>query len=206
MTGEKTRRRFWGTISFRLNLWYASIFTLSMLVVFAVLYALMTLTIERKDKELVQARARDLAPLYQSGGVLGLQRYFVAQGRNSGAQEYFVRVILPNRHIELVQVPDEWIAERIEEPNIFGGVSETAYVRFPKDAEKDLTLATLHFGDDSYLQVGRITRSREILLRPFRTLMLGVFLPMTLFAFVAGAFFAHRAMLPVRQVIAAARS
>jgi signal transduction histidine kinase len=206
MMAEKSRRRFWRTISFRLNLWYATIFTVSMLVVFALLYVLMTLTIERKDRELVQARAKDLAPIYQSGGVRALQRYVSAQGRNTGAQEYFVRVIMSNRHIELVQVPDEWIAERIEEPNIFGGFSETAYVRFPKDAEKDLTLATLHFGDDSYLQVGRITRSREILLRPFRTLLLGVFAPMALFAFLAGAFFAHRAMLPVRQVIAAARS
>jgi signal transduction histidine kinase len=206
MSQEKSRRRFWGTISFRLNLWYASIFTFSMLVVFGLLYALMTITIERKDRELVQARARDLAPIYQSGGVRALQRYVSGQGRNSGAQEYFVRVILPNRHIELVQVPDEWIAERIEEPNIFGGVSETAYVRFPKDAEKDLTLSTLHFSDDSYLQVGRIARSREILLGPFRTLLFGVFAPMVLFAFGAGAFFAHRAMLPLRQVIATVRS
>ena len=51
-TTQERKPRFWQTLSFRLNFWYTSIFTASVLMIVAFLYVMMSLTIERKDREI----------------------------------------------------------------------------------------------------------------------------------------------------------
>jgi signal transduction histidine kinase len=60
--------------------------------------------------------------------------------------------------------------------------------------------------DNSLLQVGRSTDSREALLDPVRRDFIVVGLITVLAGFAVGAFFAHRALLPVRQIVTTARS
>jgi signal transduction histidine kinase len=187
------------TFSFRLNLWYSAIFTLSVLAVVATLYGLMSLTIARKDREVVEARTEEFAAIFRTGGLPGLQRYVAAQK----ALGYFVRVTSAFNQKILVAVPEDWIQVRIEESDLFG-TRKQPYVRVPKDAEKDFTLARYQFQDGTMLEVGRAATSQEILLKPFRAILLGVIAPVIILGFVTGALFAHRAMLPVRRVVATA--
>ena len=56
------------------------------------------------------------------------------------------------------------------------------------------------------MQIGRTTNSREALLNPIRRSFLLVGSMTVALGFLAGAFFAHRAMLPVRQIVSTARS
>ena len=60
--------------------------------------------------------------------------------------------------------------------------------------------------DGSLLQVGRSTNSRETVLQPFRLNFLLVMTPTLVLAVLGGAFFAHRATKPVRDVVATART
>jgi len=202
---EPRKPRFWKTVSFRLNLWYTSIFTLSVIGIVSLLYAMMSMMIERKDREVVQAKAKELATVFEAGGLLALDRYVGGAQRNQ-AQPYFVRVISRSNKIRLVAVPNDWIQANIEEPDLFGRAQQTPFVRVPKDAEKDFTLVGVQFRDGTILQVGRAATSRETLLKPFRTLFLGVIIPIIVLGFIGGGLFAHRATLPVRQVVATARS
>lgn len=206
-TSQVRNPRFWQTLSFRLNFWYTSIFTASVLIIVAFLYVMMSLTIERKDREVLQARAEEFATVFRTGGLAQLQNYINAQQKNrSAAQPYFVRVISPFNKIILVAVPDEWIQANIEERDLFGRRVQVGYYRQPKDAERDFTLTSLQFRDGTVLQVGRAASSREILLRPFRTILLGFIAPVIILGFIGGALFAHRALLPIRQIVATARS
>ena len=56
------------------------------------------------------------------------------------------------------------------------------------------------------LQIGRTTNRREAILIPIRRNFLFVGSMTVLLGFVAGAFFAHRVMQPVRQIVSTARS
>jgi signal transduction histidine kinase len=56
------------------------------------------------------------------------------------------------------------------------------------------------------LQIGRTTNSREAILNPIRRSFLLIGSLTAVLGFLAGAFFAHRAMQPVRQIVATARS
>jgi signal transduction histidine kinase len=205
---NESKPRFWQTLSFRLNFWYTAIFTASALLIVAFLYAMMSLTIERKDREILQARADEFATVYRAGGLAALQSYVNPPAKNgkSQSQPYFVRMISAFNKITLVAVPDEWIQANIEEPDLFGRSRQVAYYRVPKDAEKDFTLTSVQFRDGTVLQVGRAAGSREILLKPFRAVLFGVIAPVIVLGFVGGALFAHRAMLPIRQVVQTARS
>ena len=59
--------------------------------------------------------------------------------------------------------------------------------------------------DGAVLYVGRITNNRDVLWQPFRQTALPTGLAIALIGLVFGAFFAHRALLPVRQIVATAR-
>ena len=205
-TTEDRKPRFWQTLSFRLNFWYTSIFTASVLIIVAVLYAMMSMTIARKDREVLLARAEEFATVFRTGGLAQLQNYINAQQKSRSAQPHFVRVISPFEKIYLVAVPDEWIQANIEERDLFGRSVQVPYYRVPKDAERDFTLTSLRFRDGTVLQVGRAASSREVLLKPFRAIVLGFIAPVIILGFVGGALFARRALLPIRQIVATARS
>ena len=60
--------------------------------------------------------------------------------------------------------------------------------------------------DGSVLHVGRSTGSRERLLEPFRRVFLAVMVPIVALGFIGGAAFTQRALQPIRQIVATARS
>jgi signal transduction histidine kinase len=79
-------------------------------------------------------------------------------------------------------------------------------VRIPRDEEKDLLVHRATLDDGNVLFVGRSAARRETILQPFRRTFIAVVTPMILLGFVGGAIFAYRAMKPVRQIVATARS
>jgi signal transduction histidine kinase len=194
------------TISFRLNLWYASMFTGSAIILFLLLYVLISVAVERKDREVVEAQATEYAAIYRTGGLLGLRNWLQRNQSDGKRQTFFVRVFNQLNAVVLLSGPQDWI-EMVPTGTDIGGVQrKIAYIRVPKDEEKDLTIAATVLFDGSRLQVGRTTNNQETLLQPFRKIFIGVMTPVILFGFLGGALFAHRAMQPVREVVATARS
>lgn len=193
---------FHRSISFRLSVWYALIFTASAGVLFALSYFLLSASIERKDREIVEARAREYTAIYQAGGVPALHRW-TAGNQEPQQQKLFVRILSPINTVLFISAPEEWVEL---DPNALQFGVQRGWVRIPKDAERDLTIASIGLFDRSVLQVGRVTNSREVLLEPYRRIFLTAAIPLILLAFGGGAIFAHRAMKPVRQITATARS
>jgi signal transduction histidine kinase len=87
-----------------------------------------------------------------------------------------------------------------------GDLSHLVWLRIPKDEESDVTVASSTLPDGTRLEVGRRTNNRESILGPFRVSFLAVMTPALLLGILGGAFFAHRATKPVREVVATARS
>jgi signal transduction histidine kinase len=87
-----------------------------------------------------------------------------------------------------------------------GDLSRLVWLRIPKDDERDFTVAAMRLSDGTVLQVGRCTNNPDAPLRVFRRNFLIVMTPTLLLGMLGGAFFAHRATKPVRQVVATARA
>ena len=92
------------------------------------------------------------------------------------------------------------------ERSTFGLWRQLEINRIPKDAQRDFALAQMTLSDGAVLQVGRSTDNRVVLWQPFRRTVVPVGLVVILLGLVLGAVVAHRAMLPVRQLVATARS
>ena len=103
-------------------------------------------------------------------------------------------------------MPDDWVTFRDLPAGLAGYRRQVGVIRIPKNAEKDFVLASAILPDNSLLQVGRSSNSREAILEPVRRSFIIVGGVTVLLGFAAGAFFAHRAMRPVRQIVATARS
>lgn len=196
------RLKFHRTLSFRLSLWYALIFTASAAVLFFISYLLLSASIERKDREIAEARAREYAAIYQSSGVNGL-RNWLARNESAQPQKLFVRIVSPINTVLFISAPQDWV--ELDPQWLRFGI-QRGWVRIPKDAERDLTITSTGLFDGSTLQIGRVTNSREVLLQPFRRIFVLAAVPLILLAFIGGAAFAYRATNPVRQMVKTARS
>ena len=60
------------SLGLRLNLWYAFIFGLSSLALFALLYYFLSAAIKRGDQEVIEARLKEYSAIYQAGGTRAL--------------------------------------------------------------------------------------------------------------------------------------
>src|SRR5689334_20024633 len=101
-------KNFHRTLSFRLSIWYALVFTASAAILFLISYFLLSASIERKDREIVEARAREYAAIYQTGGVVGL-RNWISRNEVSQPQKLFVRVVSPINTVLFLSAPEDWI-------------------------------------------------------------------------------------------------
>ncbi len=191
-------------IGLRLSLLYALIFSVSSVALLALAYYLLAAAVGSKDREVLEARLKDAAVVYRTAGVIGL-RSWVANQPTDVQNTMFVRLVNPRNNTELIiSAPEAWVALR-DVPG-WEGFLQAPYLRLPQNAERDITLGRVMFSDGWILQIGRTTNSREGLLIPIRRNFLLVGSLTVVLGFLAGAYFAHRAMLPVRQIVSTARS
>lgn len=197
---EKLRRN----IGVRLGLWYAAIFTCSCIALFALAYYVLTAAIGSKDREVLQARLREYAAVYQNGGLSELRA--VIRQEESGQKLFFVRLVSAWNNIAYVDAPDDWITFKDIPSGLAGYRQRVGIIRIPKNAEKDFVIASAVLPDNSLLQVGRSSNSREALLDPVRQSFIIVGGVTLLLGFGVGVLFAHRTMRPVRQIVATAQA
>jgi len=192
-------------IGVRLSLWYALIFTLSGVGLLTLAFYLLSAAISSKDNEVLEARLKEVAALYEAGGVNALRNWVRSQSQQV-QQTLLVRLVNVFNNVIFISAPSDWVTVRDVPTGWEGFKRQVGVIRIPQSAERDFALGSVQLSDGNLLQIGRTTNSREALLDPVRhsfylaggaTLVLG---------FLAGAFFGHRAMQPVRQIVSTARS
>jgi signal transduction histidine kinase len=197
----KTARRNLGV---RLGLWYALVFAASSIALLMLAYYLLAGAIGRKDREVLDARLQEYAAIYDDGGLPALRD--TMQSETGNQKTFFVRLVSAWNAATLVNVPEDWITFKDIPGGLAGYRQRVGVIRIPKDAEQDFVIASAVLPDNSLLQVGRSTDSRTALLDPVRRNFIVFGSATVLLGFLAGAFFAHRALRPMRQVVATAKS
>jgi len=196
---------FWRRISVRLSLAYALLFSAGTSVLFALLYYLLAGAIESQEKELIEARLKEYAAIYDAGGVRTLRSYVSSAQLPPSQKSLFVRLVNRFNDVTFARVPEDWIA--FKDVTGWDGYREkVGTIRVPRDAERDFIITQKVLPDGSILQVGRTASNREALLGLLRRTFLIVGGPMVVLGFILGAILAHRAMLPIRQIVDTARS
>jgi len=152
-----------------------------------------------KDREVLEARLREFAAVYDNGGLAALRH--VIQQEKGDQKQVYVRLVSAWNEVALVSVPDDWVTFRDIPSGLAGYRQKIGVIRIPKNAEKDFVIASTLLPDNSLLQVGRSSNSRESVLGTVRQSFIVVGGVTILAAFAAGLFIAHRTMRPVRQIV-----
>ncbi len=190
-------------IGVKLGLWYALVFMLSSAMLFAFAYYLLANAIGSKDREVLEARLKEAVTLYRAGGP-GALRQWVGSMSAETRNTTFLRLVNVFNISSYFSVPPDWVS--FQDVPGWAGRLQVGTIRIPQSAERDFIVATADLADGSQLQIGKITNSREAILNPIRRNFMVLGSVTVVLAFLAGSFFANRAMQPVRHIVATARS
>lgn len=190
----------------RLNLWFTLVFTLSSAGLFVLLYFTLAALVEGKESEVIQARLKEYAVIYRSGGVPALRDWLARNKAEAGQRPFFVRVLNRWNQNVYIQAPEDWVSFKDIDTGWEGYRRQVGVIRIPKDAERDFALQSLEFADGTLLQVGRSANNRETLLRPFQRTFVLLLSLAGLIGFTAGALLAHRATQPLRNIVQTAQN
>lgn len=100
---ERARRN----IGVRLSLWYAFIFLVSSAAVLTFAYYRLAAAVGSKDHEVLEARLREAAAVYDDGGPAGLRRWVLSQPQ-AVQDSMFVRLTDPFDNVVYVYAPPDW--------------------------------------------------------------------------------------------------
>lgn len=192
-------------IAVRLSLWYALIFSLCGLALLAFAYYLLAAAIGSKDREVLEARWKEVAAVYQAGGIGALRAWWDSEPPQV-QHTLLVRLVDVFDVVEFVRWPEDWVSVRDVPIGRTGLRWPVGIIRIPQNAERDFILLPEFLPDGSLLQVGRSTNSRTAVLNPIRQTFILTGSVTVMLGFLAGAFFGHRAMQPLRQIVTTARS
>jgi signal transduction histidine kinase len=197
--------QIWQSFAFRLSLWFAGAFTVSAVILFALLYIFLTSFFEQSEREIIQARLKECAAVYEARGLMALNALVHRAEFDQNEGPFFVRVTGPGRSVLLLVAPRDWLTEAGAAADS-NGAGQNAWLRIPKDDRSEFIIASTQLSDGSILQVGRSINRSETLLGPFLSSFLFVMAPTLLLGLAGGAIFAHRATAPVREIMRTART
>ena len=98
-------RRIWQSFAVRLSLWFAATFTVSAVILFALLYILLTSFFEQSEREIIQARLKECAAVYETRGLPALNDLVHRTEFDQNEGPFFVRVTGPQRSVLLLVAP-----------------------------------------------------------------------------------------------------
>jgi len=190
------------TIGFKLTLWYSGIFFLSSLILFALVYFTLSLSLQKKDREIILLELKECAAQYQRGGVDALQNEVEFERHASGKNPFFVRLEGPANKTIFLNTPDQWANFDLKQVERRAIKDNKHWLYLTARDSEDIFEVVLHtFPDGSLLEVGKSITGRREFLKRFRTIFAGVTIPMIVLGFVGGAFLSFRALRPIRYLI-----
>jgi signal transduction histidine kinase len=194
-------RKLLRSFAFRLSLWYALIFAVSAGVLLLLIYYLVASALQRKDQEIILSKVKEYAAIYAADGARVLQARAVQENNPADDKSFYVKLLSPQLSLSIEVAPHGWAGFFNWEQHW----NQFEINRTPKDAQRDFAWMAVKMADGAILVVGRITNNREMLWQSFRQTTLPTGVAVALLGLVFGAFLSHRAMLPVRQIVATAR-
>jgi signal transduction histidine kinase len=198
---ERASRSF----GLRLNLWYAAFFIAACSALFLLAYVLLASLINQKEKEVIRAKLDEYRAWYAGGGISGLSRNFL-NTRGSDKNAFFVRVASPRNNVLFVSIPEEWEGFDVRRIERIDLQDAQPWLSLSGEDNHVWLIASTALRDGLILQVGKSTDSSRALLANFRIVFGTTMLAVVILGFSGGAFLTHRALQPIRHLIATVRA
>lgn len=197
------------SLAVRLTALFGVLFAAGAAILFGLLYWRLATTLEAREHADVVRRTEVYATAYDFGGLTAVRAQLANDQDDPGVRSLFVRIVGRTGQTNFAKVPPEWVAEQsgaLLLPDGWGGWQPHAVqtVRVPRDAQRDLAIASRRLRDGNLLQVARSTDSRAVVLGPLRRTFAYAGAGVLVVSVVVGAIVARRSTAPLRVVTATA--
>jgi len=186
-----------GALSLRLGLWYAALFGGGALALIATTYALLSFSLQQRDREVVRATLTRYASAYERGGLGLLERVIEAERAGGRYEPLFVRVLGGGAQAVYFSMPDGWTDFDVARlrPNDDGWSQLSS-----GSGGTELEVLSARLPDGALFQVGKSTEPRAELLARVRRSLLVAFVLIGLIAAGGGYVLTRSALQPLRDL------
>ena len=101
------------SFAFRLSLWYAGLFAISTSLVLLVVFYLVALELQVKDKEILVTKWNEYAAIYQTRGADVLASVASHENNPADDKSFYINLVSPHFSGPII-VPDEWLGFRLK--------------------------------------------------------------------------------------------
>jgi signal transduction histidine kinase len=191
------REKLPGALSLRLGLWYAALFGGGALALIATTYALLSFSLQQRDREVVGATLTRYASAYERGGLGLLERVIEAERAGGRYEPLFVRVLGGGAQAVYFSMPDGWTDFDVARlrPNDDGWSQLSS-----GSGGTELEVLSARLPDGALFQVGKSTEPRAELLARVRRSLLVAFVLIGLIAAGGGYVLTRSALQPLRDL------
>ncbi len=199
------------TTAFRLTLWYFSIFIVSSLILFILVYFLLSSVIQEKDRKIIETKIEEYSLQYENAGRKAMLEEIRLERLSNDRGGFLVRVADPNNKTILLTTPHKW--RGIKKSELESGIpdsSNNCWIHVHGDFDEEetnentyddiLEVATRRLPDGYILQIGKDPEEREDFLERFQTIFAGILIPLILLGLAGGSFLALRALRPIKDL------
>jgi signal transduction histidine kinase len=195
---------FQNTLAFQLTVWYSAILVLGFVFISIISYLSVFASIRDNRAEIKQELSKYVA-IAEDGGIEAIKTRSVSQARPSRRSSFFVRLVGTDNTTLFLSNPQLWEHFDLTRPQDQLIAGQWHYYTSRRDGDL-IEVASTRLRDHKLLQVGKGIQDRNDALEHFRDTLLATTIPMALIGFAGGAFLAHRALRPIRNLSEVARS
>lgn len=195
---------FQNTLAFQLTVWYSAILVLGFVLISVISYLFVFASIRDKRPEIKAELSRYVA-VAEQGGIEAIKAASLAQANSSRRASFFIRLVNTDDTTLFLSNPRLWVQFDLTLPQNQLTPGQWHYYTSRRDGDL-IEVASARLRDGKLLQVGKGLQDRNDVLEHFRDTLLGTIIPVVLIGFTGGAFLAHRALRPIRNLTGVARS
>lgn len=203
----KVKSNFRQSIGLQLSIWYFGIFSASLVVLFSLLFFLVSKSIKNKDQRIVKEMMNRYEVIAQNKNINALISILKQEQLDRLTGAYLVAVITGKDNIVYISVPYGWrfveITDLKKNLNINHGewftITTTEYLP-PNDSSRrsdTLEITWKMINADTALYLGHSAEVREEFLEHIFDIFLFAIIPMAVVSFVFGSLLARRALKPI---------
>jgi signal transduction histidine kinase len=200
----RTNKRIGLTFSLKLSILYALFFIVSSMALFLVAYYLITVLVEQREREVIQARIQEYRAWYEEGGLPAIKARFDEQSHGS-TDVFFTRIIGPLNQILFVSIPPGSEGFDLRQLNTTSSIRQDSWLSIRDYGKNTWTVGSTHLSRGIILQIGKNSTQSEEFLSYFRSVFFKFVVPLLLIGILIGTLLTFRAIRPIRQLIQTVR-
>ncbi len=208
---SKKKNNFFRTFAFRLTLWYAVLFILSLIIIFFISYKILTNDLVHVvDRELLATTDKINRGLHQEG--VDQAEVDIREGiEEEGKNRVFYRMLTANLNVVVTSDPLKWPCLNFPILSQWAAMSAGNHFNYhtlsPKDRPYKIRILSRSIDDGRYIvQIGKTMKDEEELAGIYRQVFLGAVFVLLLCGIALSWAEAQRAMKGVKRITSTAQT